>query len=61
VVAVRQEAPLRPVVQVLCDERGRPPEEETLLDLKERPEIGILEPLSADYVSELLADPPAAH
>jgi hypothetical protein len=61
VVAVSDESPLRPVVEVLCDESGRCPSEQTVYNLKEHPEIGITQCLSPDWVTEVMADPPAGY
>lgn len=61
VVAVNEEAPLRPVVEVLCNESGRRPAEQTVYNLKERPEIGISQCLSADWVADAMADPPSGY
>lgn len=61
VVAVSDETPLRPVVQVLCDESGCPPPDKTIYNLKEHPEVGITQCLSPDWVSDVMADPPASY
>lgn len=61
VVAVREETPLRPVVEVLCDESGQRPTERVVYDLKDQPEVGIAQTLSPDWVAEVMADPPSGH
>jgi hypothetical protein len=61
VVAVNEEAPLRPVVEILCDKSGRKPAKPAVCNLRERPEIGIAQCLSADWVADAIADPPSGY
>lgn len=61
VVAISEEAPLRPVVEVICDESGCRPAEPTVYSLKQHPEIGIVQCLSPDWVADVMTDPPSGY